>query len=277
MIRWLPPALLVLLSGLLSPHLPRPAGGVSTDIRRKDSKEIDQSAIGKVLGEFRTGLSDILYVKADRYMHGGVIMAEHAHGADAVAQGETEELHTQRHDDFRGWIGDLHRAVEPRLPPGSPHPEHQEDELIPLFRMMTLLDGGYIQGYQAGAFWIAQINSEAALEFLQEGLDRNPESFQLYLQMGLTHLQMSRTDSEEDASHHRDQAAQAFHQAARFAIQSAGEEQENVYAKSDAWQATGLSFAIELRHGDPEKAEERRQRYLQTFPDNPALLRAPEP
>lgn len=266
---------LLAVSAALSPQLPRPAGGVPPDLRRQGDSQIKDSALGQVLGEFRTSISDMLYVKADRYLHAGLSMGDHLH------QEEDQEIQDQDPNriprDFRGWVGIMEKQVKPWQSPDMGHPPHQGEEVIPLFRLMTLLDGGYVQGYQAGSYWIAQLDPDAAIDFLYEGLERNPDAFELHLQLGLVYLQQSRLVESPETEKLLEQAAASFHASAEQALLRASDENEKgAYERSDGWQATGMSYAIEFRHGDREKAEARRLRYLAAFPENPALKLVPK-
>jgi hypothetical protein len=62
-----------LLSLRLDPHGYQ--GGRSRDA--EDRMERNASSIGSMLGELRTSMSDILFLKTERYLHGGVAYTPH--------------------------------------------------------------------------------------------------------------------------------------------------------------------------------------------------------
>jgi len=176
--------------------------------------EVNRSSLARILGEFRTGTSDLLFIKTERYLHSGVGYMPHleedlmtVEGFDRGVEEHLEEVAEDlagygegdffEHDevvdtlvpppesDYRRWLGEMHRTVKPWLDPSRPHRHTDGRELIPWFRLMTLSDPHHIRGYVVGAFWIRQHNLEAALSFLDEGLRHNPDDFQLHLSRGL--------------------------------------------------------------------------------------------
>ena len=57
-------------SPLVSQRLdPSYAGGRSRDVEARAVR--NTSAVGLMLGEFRTSMSDIMFIKTERYLHGG--------------------------------------------------------------------------------------------------------------------------------------------------------------------------------------------------------------
>jgi len=178
--------------------------------------EVNQSSLARILGEFRTGASDMLFIKTERYLHSGVGYVPHLTEDLLTVQGtdkgvdehlaemgdaeedvfeheeEAEVLVPRAESDYRGWIGDMHREIKPWLDPSIPHRHTDGKELIPWFKMMTLSDPGYIRGYVVGAFWLKRHQPEAAMAFIEEGLKENPEAFQLHLSKGMLLLSEAR-------------------------------------------------------------------------------------
>lgn len=88
-------------------------------------------------------------------------------------------------EDFRGIIGDLEREIKPWRDPEAPHVLVGGAELLPWFRLMTITNPHFIRGYRIGAMWLGREDKhDEALEYLDEGIARNPENpelFRLYL------------------------------------------------------------------------------------------------
>ena len=58
--------------------------------------EANQSSLAKILGEFRTGMSDMLFIKTERYLHSGVGYVPHLEEklltVEGTAEGVAEHL-----------------------------------------------------------------------------------------------------------------------------------------------------------------------------------------
>lgn len=197
----------------------------TTEIRVSDfaaQQRRNSSAIATILGEFRTNLSDMLFIKTERYLHGGVAYMPHI-DTDQLASsgavehtGQTSDKETSRtaeqetstsgtkvdkehHEevatlirppekDFRGFIGALEREVKPWRDPRLPHEHRGGVELLPWYRLATLVDPMNVRAYMIGAWWLKTLHSDhalrEALKFLEEGLRHNPKAFQLELMRG---------------------------------------------------------------------------------------------
>lgn len=185
-------------------------GGRSRDVEARYQR--NSSAVASMLGEFRTSMSDILFLKTERYLHSGVGYTSHinkrlmsvsstaasnfAHqqtvdaDKDVILSNNTKEdsesslLIPDDETDFRGFIGELNREVKPWLPPDQ-HASHTDGkEVLPWFRVMTMSDPHYVRGYAVGGWWLKSININEAMEFLEEGMRNNPEAFQIYVTYG---------------------------------------------------------------------------------------------
>lgn len=126
----------------------------------------NSSAIANILGGIRTSMSDMVFMKTERYLHSGVAYDAHMNtGAmaqsGAIESKETGEAHieaatiipTAEHD-FRGFIGHLHRTVKPWKDPSEEHEHTAGTELLPWYRVMTLTDPHNIRGYMIGTWWL---------------------------------------------------------------------------------------------------------------------------
>ncbi len=193
----------------------------------------NSSALAAMLGEFRTSVSDILFMKTERYLHGGVgYLPHHTESALSVEELEAEveehqsELTPTGHDwadgdsadphdddehhhgvhtvipppyrDFRGWVGKMYRQVRPWRDPNRPHLHTDGRDLLPWFRVMTISDPHYVRGYTIGGFWLTMEDEQVALRFMEEGLTHNPEAFALYVARAVLYLRFARHARERD-------------------------------------------------------------------------------
>lgn len=202
----------------------------------------NQSAIAVILGDIRANLSDLIFIKTERYLHSGVAYLPHLDTEEMVKSGniqarkqdkpavhhhhEEGEDHSHSHEeeavvtvirppeeDFRGFVGDLEREVKPWLPPGSPDVHTKGTELLPWYRLATLGNPRNERAYMIGAWWLKSLQDEKmlheAVKFLEEGIANNPDSFQLMLMKGYAERQLERDE----------QAWQTFVKAGELALQ----------------------------------------------------------
>ncbi|MFH0907869.1 MAG: hypothetical protein V1929_03820 [bacterium] len=211
------------LSGRLDPN--DYAGGRSRNVLERALR--NSSAVATMLGEFRTTMSDIMYIKTERYLDNGIAYmphlkkqllsvssatkaidehqaevheaeaggehghAHHDHEADDDGAGTKTMIPTEA-EDFRGIIGRLQREVKPWRDPSQPHQHTDGTELLPWFRLMTLSDPHYVLGYTVGGWWLKSRNLEAAIRFAKEGIENNSESFQVHFTLGQIYLDKGR-------------------------------------------------------------------------------------
>jgi hypothetical protein len=168
----------------------------------------DTHAAASLLGQFRTSLSSFLFLRADLYLHGGVEMrplskSETSAGRTGVggAKTDTEEIHDDskivtvipaEQDDFRGIFGDVEREVASYRDMKGHH-HLSPVQTLPLFRIMTLLDPQFIQGWTTGGriiLWNRKDDNIAkAIGFLSQGLAQNPESIDILSEVSYCYLQ----------------------------------------------------------------------------------------
>jgi tetratricopeptide (TPR) repeat protein len=154
----------------------------------------NQNTFARILGEFRTGVADMMFMKTEVYVHGGMAWVPHLDSATMMREGETVEqepdegynsLIPPKEHDFRGIIGDMERAVKPF---DLTHVTEPKDELLPWYRLMTTMDPHYVRGYRLGTLWLIDSKDpkrwSEALDFINEGIALNqghPEEFRLHL------------------------------------------------------------------------------------------------
>jgi hypothetical protein len=163
----------------------------------------DTHASATLLGEFRSNLSSWLWLRADLYLHNGVEMRplselEIRAGKKGVGSSDNHDkgLHDDskittsvpsKKDDFRGIFGDIERASKAYMDMKG-HSHNSPRDSLPLFRLMTLLDPQFVQGWTVGATVICWGNPDGcvpkAVDFLKVGLEHNPQSVSLHNEMG---------------------------------------------------------------------------------------------
>jgi len=302
--------LIILLGGVL-PLLalrvdPRTyAGGRSRDVIARSVR--NTSALATLLGELRTSVSDMMFIKTERYLHSGVAYVPH-HSAqllsveemgDEVAEhqaeiGEdggaviedpghagTQTLIPAGTQDYRGFVGWLHRQVHPWRDPSKAHLHTDGTQLLPWFRIMTLNDPHYVTGYAVGGWWVSLHDEEAALSFLGEGIDNNPDAFQIRLTRGLLLMRtLRRRDGFDEALLKR--TMEDFREAVRLGLAQRpdpvhGEVTEqpgwSLFQEQDLWTACQTLVLLEQRYGEREAAAGLAAAFLAFFPDNQILLR----
>lgn len=270
------------------------SGGISRNDEYR--QRINRSAIAILLGEVRANLSDMMFIKTERYMHAGVA---YKLNIDYDAMSSTGEFKTRGHDhpttassahlshlhhdeeeesdhihdegaetiiptsekDFRGFVGILQRHVKPWLDPSQPHYHLDGTEMLPWFRLMTLSNPHHIRGYMIGAWWLKKEHKKPQLEeaktFLEEGIRNNPDSFQLYLMLGT--ILHSLKDNEGTKKAYFDAAERAIKQRPPFGKLS---RNWNHYQEDDALASIRLAVFSEKEYGDAKKALDLAKHYL---------------
>ncbi|MDT8390404.1 MAG: hypothetical protein RRC34_07840 [Lentisphaeria bacterium] len=192
MIRWI---FILLWLGTL-------AGGQRLVTIRRRQTVGGGDVITRIFGESRALISARMLHKADRYFHGGVMLdncdylhghAHHhehtddcGHGVDVDDEALARPAATG--DDHYAGAGWYRRLILNTRPAGHTHLStvREVKELLPWFRLATRLDPHNVQGYDVGAYWLAEkVNAPAkALALIDEGITHNPEAFELALTKG---------------------------------------------------------------------------------------------
>ncbi|NUN94720.1 MAG: hypothetical protein HUU16_00980 [Candidatus Omnitrophica bacterium] len=168
------------------------------------------SAVARLFGEFRTSMSDIMFLKTERYLHSGIAYQPHIQDEKTFNAKDVGTLIRPPDQDWRGFIGDIERSIKPWLDPKT-HAQHTRGaELLPWFRLMTLVNPHRIRGYRIGTF-ILMTSGDAdstrqAREFLMEGIRNNPKSHELQfmvvrlIQHDLMDLQREKPNGSDEKS-----------------------------------------------------------------------------
>lgn len=166
----------------------------------------DSHAAASILGQFRTSASSWLFLHADLYLHNGVEMRpltddEIKRGRKGVGSNPNEQkLHNDAKivtvvpsakDDFRGIFGDIERTTT-SYKDMTGHSHNKPSDSLPLFRLMTLLDPQFVQGWTTGSYimlWDKREDGfQKALDFLHEGLKHNPKSIDILTEIAASYL-----------------------------------------------------------------------------------------
>lgn len=270
------------------------------------------SAVGLLMGELREAVAELMYVKTERYLHAGVGYISAAHQqptvhADDDADARDDPSHGHHHDephlgcrdgtptiirnpnrDFRGYVGVFHRAVQPWHDP-SVHVKHTDAaEILPWYRLMTLTDPHYVRGYVTGGWWLKSRDPEQALKFLEEGIRKNPNAFQIYLVRGQVLIELARRTGGDDLEH-LDEAAlawcldarDAFREAARLGIAQrpaswVDDNRHDDWSDSlddDVFAAARMAVLLERRFGSADVADNLLVQFARNLPDDAVLAR----
>jgi hypothetical protein len=234
------------------------------------------SAIGRMLGEFRTSMSDMILLKTESYLHGGVNYLSHTTDPELGSQNnhQADALIPSPEKDYRGWVGKLEREIKPWNIVGQ-HAAHTDGrQLLPWFRLATLSDPHHVHAYTSGGYWLSRHSVSEAIAYLEEGLHANPEAFQLYLTLGQVRLKQLRKEipnlfDPSEAERTQLLAVQEIYlKAAELALsQRPHRDLESHptwghYDETDAWTAFRMSVILEHTYGSPEKAYSLSGRFL---------------
>lgn len=274
---------------LLSPLLVAPVRPSEYEGGRSRSEAAERArnsgAVARLLGEMRTSMSDILFIKTERYLHMGV--AYQSHGSGNVEM-DPEDAHVgvdtlvlDPDSDFRGFIGHLERRIKPWRDPSLPHLHSDGRELLPWYRLMTLSDPHYIRGYLIGSWWLNRESPAEALNFIAEGVRNNPDAFQLHLMKGQILRGMAdRQEDVEEGDALRRRALNAFVEGYELVLNQRppGEDMPDLawwteYVENDAHAVVQMAVLLEARAGDPAVALERARRALEVLPGDGVLER----
>jgi tetratricopeptide (TPR) repeat protein len=157
------------------------------------------SVIGALMGESRRLLANQLFVEADVYFHSGYYpsMFDTAEsdldvneGPEVVTNRATlvnGRLHKEEGEGFLGRPRDwMDRFGRHFYPTEHTHLANENvREILPWLRLSADMDPHRIQTYLTASYWLRGTldQPDEAARFLHEGLDTNPDSFEILLEL----------------------------------------------------------------------------------------------
>lgn len=202
-------AVLVMAVNAQLAHRVGPVLESTAGLTRGEQERIDHAASASLLGQFRSSMADFLWLKTDKYLHGGVDLRGKTEQEQKKAQADevlsAEKDGHRQHDgsettvipsarnDWRGRIGAIERQVTPYQDMGA-HKHREAKEALPLFRLMVVSNPKFVSAYVTGASLLAgEKRLDEALAFLREGEKNNPESIEIASALGY-HLTAHKRD-----------------------------------------------------------------------------------
>lgn len=248
----------------------------------------NRSAIGSVLGQLRTSMADVMFMKTELYLHNGVAFASHMNMKAMESTGEitgdndAPTMIPDRDRDFRGIVGELERRVKPWQSADAPHVHTSGTELLPWYRLMTVSDPHNVRAYQIGAWWLKGSKPDEALAFVQEGILNNPRAFQLHYIKGQIYMEKAkreRSGTEAEAGGHAKTARlgyDSFVAAAELAITERPADYDpngpddpgrwwTHYTEEDARAAARMAILLARDFASPENGLKMARRYNEAF------------
>ncbi|MBE0542850.1 MAG: hypothetical protein IH623_15975 [Verrucomicrobia bacterium] len=243
----------------------------------REGERYSGNALEVMLGEGRRMFANHLAVKADVYLHSGFYPSIFDQAAAAEqrekAAAETAEAHVHTEDCEHDHDHEhSHEHGEESLPEGhkcdttfmgqpqdwierfgrnfivTEH-KHLEGgkarEILPWLKLAAELDPQRVETYAVGAYWLRvdQKRSDQAERFLREGLKANPQSHELYFELGRLYF-----ESHKDIPRARNLLQHAY----RLWQQNEGNKEE-----PDRQSFLGITVRLgklEQEAGNPEKA-----------------------
>ncbi len=174
-----------------------PAIRINRQFSSEEIREANESIPMTLLGQFRTNLDAYLWLKTEDYLHSGITYrpyteTELASGKQDIeanvggfaAHSDGPTLIPPKEKDWRGIFGDLERNIQPYRPGPAQHGDPQE--LIPWYRVQTIINPRDVNAYVTCAFFLADFagRPKEALAFLDEGIRNNPNDFEMQEAVG---------------------------------------------------------------------------------------------
>ncbi|MES2463048.1 MAG: hypothetical protein V4671_20880 [Armatimonadota bacterium] len=251
---------------------------VSTGLSASAQEKIEKSASASLFGQFRSSMADFLWLKVDKYTHGGVDLRglteqeQQDSRRDQVASGDGGKENGNREHrgdettvvpsatrDWRGIYGNLERAVQPYQ--DMEHHKHSDSkEALPLFRLMTWSNPHFISGYTVGAAMIARDSAKIgeAIAFLKEGLTNNPQSIEIPSDLGAL-----LTTKKRDFAQAVPYLHQAIRNGAQRDISTMTDDEREAYQSAYRWMVLNRREA-----GDSAAARAAAETGILVFPDD---------
>ncbi|GEM_PF-2386943 len=131
----------------------------------------------------RVVIGDAAWMQGDLYLHRGIDENDQQERYNVFRPYNPYEMfrHDHHADEACGREHDAaHDAPDVHLT------HRDEAQLLPLFWLTAKADPHNIQNWSVGSYWLARVgNAPAAVSFLEQGLQYNPDSAALALDMGV--------------------------------------------------------------------------------------------
>ncbi|MBU0477346.1 tetratricopeptide repeat protein [bacterium] len=218
--------------------------------------------VSKILGGVFTGSADLLWLKADEYLHKGVTEHGHCHILEEADMGEhTQHKHEHNHKEIEhrhkleyNRLDKLFAKLEYNLKPNITEHLHskRENELMPWFKLATIFNPHHVRAYAVGGYWLAfRLGKlDEAIKFMAEGIKNNPDSYQIAEEMGIVYF--SKLKDYKKAQYYFERALKS-------------------QAKMDEYDKAGILRFLAFSHkfqGHTQKAIDCYKQVLRLFPEN---------
>lgn len=271
--------LIAVLSSLIQPQKNSRAG----IMQYAELEDGDAPAVAALFGEFRAGVSYLLFIKTEQYLHSGIryrpltekereLGREEIHHEETLPEDEHEE-HEHGHShgaqlvpspqwDRRGIIGWLDRELHPYEAEGESVEHGDPKEMLPWYRLVTFANPRFVKAYVIGAFVIASYGDrlDEAERFLHEGLEMNPESIEINDALGRFLLHRKKDPAK---------GKPFFVKAIEIGRQKEFLSSEEEHSLKSAY--SNLALLEWKSNGKPEIAEAVVKEGLERFPEDRAL------
>ena len=187
------------------------------------------NVFGMMFGDGRKLLANQFFTMADVYFHSGYYPSVFDKNSEeqkemiAASHGKKESEEDEKNEDFLGhpkdWIDAFGRNFKIAQ---HTHLEHGgEREILPWLRLAADLDPQKIDTYTVGAFFLREHlqHADQAEAFLREGLRNNPDSCEIFFELGRLY---------RESSHDLDRARNVWELGVRkYLAQSPADQKEN--------------------------------------------------
>lgn len=219
----------------------------------------EKDILFKTIGEAKVLLSDISYITADIYFHGGIGGFTEEKGDGGVSHPEMAPGPAKECISFPRFnlLAALAQKIEVHRHIHLSGTEAKET--LPWFYYAARLNPNNIEAYVVGAYWAGTKldRPNEAIKFLREGLRHNPDSWRLYAEIGNIYRK-SKRDYEK---------AITYYEKARSLFAS---ENSDRYDRREVLTFLGICYE---NIGDNINAIDVYQDILADFPGNEKIIR----
>lgn len=152
-----------------------------------NDKHFSKDPLYLLLGSAKEAIGDTFFLKASSYFHGGVDMDIIRHENDFNTK-ETQEAHHEESfkKDYTDWVYKINsriKVMEHRHLEGD-----ETKEILPFLELAVKLDPYNVQAILTTAYWLNGYfgKTDAAIDVLRQGLEKNPDSWEICYQLGLS-------------------------------------------------------------------------------------------